>query len=442
MDAISSSVVTSIGHGYTEQLIKLGLKPELIPCSDARVCFEVALDLYRAHKPISKLAVLLGASGKLTDPAEIKFLFSLNGTGDVDPKDVVRQAGDQNLRQLSSRIFQKYTQLVSTKPDEIAHWLPVMAQQLQSLAMSSTHVYDPRPSAHKGDVVAPVMFRSAISTYNKMFAGNAGDGGGYRAGWWRVWIGISGKGKTTTAYTIGCDAVRQYKRVVYVSKELQNTIRGRLMMGLTHLTMDEINKETAAEMPVSLLPNGEVPMVVDSNGKTIGPWHEKSTRQYLMDAWGNALDQFVSVYPWSYFSQDSARQFIAWHDPSIIFFDFIDETDSTDTKSIPGGLGRISAACAQIAHESRISMESFWQMSGSETAAYLKNRRHIVKGPFGSTAVVHAADEVYQTRRADQPGQQHYLRTKSRAGGDTEEYFLKFDPNSWVYVEPPGPHYG
>src|SRR3990167_6379641 len=237
MDDISTAVITSISHGYTETLLHLGLKPDGVPDNDARVLYEAAVELLRDKKKINRLALMVRVSGKLQDIKSVDDIFSLNGTGDVPPEDVVKRVRDNYLQAEVDKLTKRASELRGDKTKEISLWLPIFAQRLQSLTIHA-RAYDPRPSAHRGPIVPPVLFKSKLQFFNKMTEGNAGDGGGHRAGWWTVWVGESGRGKTSTSYTLGCDAVEQQRRGTFISKENQQQVASRLLLGLTHLTLD------------------------------------------------------------------------------------------------------------------------------------------------------------------------------------------------------------
>jgi len=92
---------------------------------------------------------------------------------------------------------------------------------------------------------------------------------------------------------------------------------------------------------------------------------------------------------------------------------------------------------AQATHTTRKSLHGNFQMSNQEALAYQKDPRHIVPSPYGSGAVRHSADQSFQTRIADIPDHQHYLKTKCRAGGLVEEYEAYYDKSRWIYTDLP-----
>src|SRR3990167_11275511 len=102
MDDISTAVITSISHGHTETLLHLGLKPDGVPDSDARVLYDAAVELLRDKKKINRLALMVRVSGKLQDIKSVDDIFSLNGTGDVPPEDVVKRVRSESTRLNSS----------------------------------------------------------------------------------------------------------------------------------------------------------------------------------------------------------------------------------------------------------------------------------------------------------------------------------------------------
>src|SRR3990167_1269281 len=193
---IYDAVITAVFHGGTEELLHLGLKPEIISENDTRLVLESAYELIRDKRPINYMSIAVKCAGKFSDIGRVRHLSKLNGQGDVDPVDVAKSARNNFLADTVSQYVSKTDDLLREKPDQIAQWLPVLAQRYQSLTMTS-RAYNPKPSAHYGSIVQPIMFRSSLPTYNKIWAGKAGDGGGYREGWWQVWIAPTGTGKTT-----------------------------------------------------------------------------------------------------------------------------------------------------------------------------------------------------------------------------------------------------
>lgn len=444
MDSLSTAVITSVSHGYTETLLKTGLKAEWIDNADARLVYETATSLLRSNKPVNALSVLVAADKRFSNVSEVKQLFSLNGTGDVSAETVVVRIKDHHLLNQTNALISKVQELAKNKPEEVGKWLPVVAARMQALNLGG-RAYDAKPSAHLGPVVAPVMFKSTLCTYNQMFAGNAEDGGGYRAGWWTVWVGVSGRGKTTHGYTLGCDAVRQSRRVTYIAKENQRQVSARLLLGLTYLTLDEINQHKAKQQ-APILDERSIPvMVKDSEGAIIGEWHDEKTRQYILDSWMAALDVYVRIYNWrEHFLSTSVdgiignvRNVIAWDDPDLVMLDYIGPEDVPGNADKKYGLGEISAGCEDVFHSSAKNGHGFFQMSNAEAAAYQKNPRHEVAGPYGSGSVKHSADQFFQTRMADMPYEQTVLRSKCRASGPIEEYKLAYDRARWVYIDLP-----
>ena len=438
IDDLSRAVITSVSHGYTEQLVRGGVQAEWIPDNDGRVVFQKAVELYREGKRINALSILVRATGELQNVSEVKHLFSLNGTGDVPAADVSSKLRDHHLATEATKLNSKIGELLAKKPTEISQWLPVMAQRVQSLNRSA-RAYDPRPSAHSGKIVSAVMFKSLLPTYNRMFSGRAGDGGGYREAWWNVWIAPTGAGKTATALTIGCDGIKQGKRIAYVIKERIETVKARLLLGLTHLTMDEINNDQAIDQAPMFGEDGSPVIITDESGNNLGEWHKQTVRQYVLNRWKEALDSYCRIYPWKYFGVEYARQIISWDDPSLLIVDYIGQEDSPAKMDIKLGLGQISAGYEDVAHTTAKNISAFFQMSNAEVVSYRKDPRHIVVGPYGSGAVTHSADMVIQTRRGNMPNQQHYLKTKCRAGGDVEEFMMAYDKRRWMYVDMPEP---
>ena len=318
MDDISTAVITSISHGHTETLLHLGLKPDGVPDSDARVVYDSAVSLLREKKKVNLLALMVRSSGKLQDVESVKSIFSLNGTGDVPPEDVVKRVRDNYLQAEVDKLTKRASELRGDKTKEISLWLPIFTQRLQSLTIHA-RAYDPRPSAHRGPIVPPILFKSKLKFFNKMTEGNAGDGGGHRAGWWTVWVGESGRGKTSTSYTLGCDAVEQQRRVTFISKENQQQVASRLLLGLTHLTLNEVNSGIARDQPPILDEHGSPMLVYDATGNSLGAWHDEKVRQFIYQSWVESLDVYGRVYSWKYFSQ--IRNVISWDDPDLLIID-------------------------------------------------------------------------------------------------------------------------
>src|SRR3990167_7469956 len=369
MDDISKAVITSISHNYTETLLHLGLKSDGIPDNDARVLFDAAVGLLREKKKINLLALMVRASGKLQDSESVKSIFSLNGTGDVPPEDVVKRVRDYYLQGEVDKLVRRAIELRSDRAKEISQWLPIFAQRLQSLTLHA-RAYDPRPSAHRGPIVAPVMFKSKLRFFNKMTEGNAGDGGGHRAGWWTVWLGESGKGKTTTGYSIGCDAIEQQRRVTFISKENEDQVTSRILLGLTCLTIGEVNSGVAKSQPLTLDEQGHPLIAYDSSGNPIGEWHDEKVRQFVYQRWVDILDVYGKVYKWEYFSQ--IRNVISWDDPDILIIDYVGPEDMDSKKDAKYALGAFSAECESIAHTTKKSIHGNFQISNQEVLAYQK----------------------------------------------------------------------
>jgi len=434
MDDISAAVIASISHGHAETLLHLGLKPDGVPDADARVVYDSAVSLLREKKKVNLLALMVRSSGKLQNIESVKSIFSLNGTGDVPPEDVVKRVRDNYLQAEVDKLTKRASELRGDKTKEISLWLPIFAQKLQSLTIHA-RAYDPRPSAHRGPIVPPILFKSKLKFFNKMTEGNAGDGGGHRAGWWTVWVGESGRGKTSTSYTLGCDAVEQQRRVTFISKENQQQVASRLLLGLTHLTLNEVNSGVAKAQPLILDEHGSPLIVYDSTGNAIGEWHDEKVRQFIYQSWVESLDVYGRVYSWKYFSQ--IRNVISWDDPDLLIIDYIGPEDMDSKKDLKYALGAFSADCEEMAHTTRKSLHGNFQMSNQEALAYQKDPRHIVPGPYGSGAVRHSADQSFQTRIADIPDHQHYLKTKCRAGGLVEEYEAYYDKSRWIYTDLP-----
>src|SRR3990167_6511192 len=365
MDDISTAVITSISHGHTETLLHLGLKPDGVPDADARVLFDAAVGLLREKKKINLLALMVRASGKLQDSESVKSIFSLNGTGDVPPEDVVKRVRDHYLQGEVDKLVRRALELRSDKDKEISQWLPVFAQRLQSLTIHA-RAYDPRPSAHRGPIVPPILFKRKLRFFNKM---------------------------------------------------------------------TEVNAGVCRAQPAMLDEHGSPITIYDATGNAIGAWHDEKVRQFIYQGWAEALDAYGRVYSWKYFNQ--IRNVISWDDPDLLIIDYIGPEDMDSKRDLKYALGAFSADCEEMAHTTKKSLHGNFQMSNQEALAYQKNPRHIVPGPYGSGAVRHSADQSFQTRIADIPDHQHYLKTKCRAGGLVEEYEAYYDKSRWIYTDLP-----
>lgn len=439
MDAIDSAVVTAINHGLTDTLIKSGLQPDWINSNDVRLIYKVAVDLTHRLPPVkpNKLNLLVATSGQLQDLEGIKNLFSLNGTGEVPVDETVKRCRDRFLLREYTTIKSKAEQLALTKPTEIREWLPNIGEEFLSLSKSGK-AYNALPSAHKGSIVAPVAFKSCLPTLNRMFEGRAEDGGGYRLGWWVVWLGITGRGKTTMAYTMAVDAIRQAHRVVFISKENQGQIRARVLMGLTDLTVREIETDVAEDQASMFLDKHGNPLIMRwADGTVIGEWHKATTRQFLLNYWAKAIECDLRLYDWSFFNKNGLQTIISIDAPTIINGDYIDANDgaAVDSRNVVNGLGRIGAFLEEMAHTYKVHINGFFQVANDEKKGYEKNDTHEIPGPYGSGMVSHTADQRFQTKWHRLPDRQHFFRTKCRAGGLMEEFTLRYHPRKRIYIE-------
>ena len=120
----------------------------------------------------------------------------------------------------------------------------------------------------------------------------------------------------------------------------------------------------------------------------------------------------------------------------MLILDFIGP-DDTQTQQKVYGLGAIAAGLEDISHSTGVNTNSSWQMSNSEEKAYIKNKLYVVDGPYGSGMVKQSGDSVIQSRKADYPDRQTYLKTKDRSGGKIEDFEMFYDKHRWVYTEPP-----
>ena len=436
MNELNAAVITAVAHGFTETLLRNGIKQEWLTDNDARVVLQVATDLYRAKKPINRFSLLTGAWGNLANAQEVKHLFSLNGTGEVDPQTVAIKCRNDYLRRNALASAAQITRLAKDKPNEVSAWFPKMAQD--ALAISRTGMaYDPRPSAHKGSIVSPVMFRSRLETLNKLFKGKADDSGGYREGWWSVWLGITGMGKSTIFYTMACDGIYFGQRVSFIAKENQSQVRARILWALTYLTQKEINNGVAIEQSPMFEPNGQPLMAIDANGQPIGEWYKQDVRQFILESWEHKIEHCLKLYDWSWFNGNGLDAIIAADDPALIFADYIGPEDVQGTQDVKLGLGKIAAGCEDRAHKHSKHIHGSFQVANDEINKYRRNKKHIIPGPYGSGMVSQTADQVAQTRIDDEPNKQHIYKTKCRASDAFQEYTLGYDPSRWIFVDPP-----
>jgi len=433
MNDLDKSVVTLVGHGHTESLAKSGFDMAYIEDSDARAIYRSAIDMLHRATPVkpNRLNLMSATFGELVDPNVVKELLSLNGSGDAVPDIVARKCQDRHLLTQAKTVLEKYGSLVVARPRDIRDWLPTLAADLESVATSGV-VYNPNPEAHKGSIIAPVLFRSELKTYNKMFEGRADDGGGYRAGWWIVWLGLSGHGKTTHAYTQAVDAIKQDRRAVFISKENQKTIRGRVLIGLTGLTIKEIESEIAEEQKIMHGPDGQVATV-----EGLGPFHLKSVRQELLNGWVAKIQDGtrLRLYDWTFFNSARIKRIVRDELPDQLHIDYIDPNDIPGNDKI-SGLGKISSQLEAIAHSSQTHLSGYFQVSADEKRKYEKSDEHEIGNPFGSSMVTHTSDQQFQTKKWRMPDTQHMRRTKCRAGGLNEEWRMRFNPETWTYIDP------
>jgi len=434
MNELDATVVTQVTHGHFDTLLKLGFKPEYIEDSDARAIWMAAADMVHrtpAIKP-NKLNLLSATTGELKDYDEVKKLLWLNGSGESAPELVVGKSYDRHLQKSSRDVMDKFQRLAVTKPNEIKQWLPVLAQELELIATTG-YAYNPNPEAHIGSIVAPIMFPSYLSIYNDMFAGEAGDGGGYRKGWWVVWLGMTGGGKTTNSYTQAIDAIRQGKRQVFVSKENQSQIRARVLLGLTGLTRQEIESGVAVEQDAVREADGSFFSV-----EGLGEFYKKDVRQTIMKEWTEQIQDkhLLRLYDWTFAKSSYIKSIISTENPDIVTIDYIDQNDVPGNDKI-GGLGKISSELERIAHNSGKHINGYFQISADERKKYEKNDFHSIVGPFGSSMVTHPADQVFQTKKWKEPFTQHTRRTKCRAGGLDKNWVAGFDRIRWVFHDIP-----
>lgn len=436
MHELDQAVLTSITHGGVDTLLKEGFKPEYAQDPDAQIIYKLALSLVHRQPPMppSKLNLLAGSWGELRNPEEVKRILSMNGTGAVPPEDVARKCKERHSLTVTQQWRAKFDQLLRDRPSEIMEWLPKLNQELELIAATGKS-YNPAPSAHKGSIVPPVKFRSRIREYNRLYTGRAEDGGGYRAGWLVAWLGRTGRGKTTHVYTQSVDAIGQNKTVGFISKENQSQIRARILLGLTGLTLAEIGADCAEDQPEIKGPDGNVYMYTDKQGNPVGPWHERSVRQLVLDRYAALLEKHLLIYDWSFFSSSRIKSIIAIHNLDMLNIDYIDSGDVSGSDAARG-LGLLAAKLAPIIHDTTCHVNSLWQISNDQQAKYEKKDDHEIPGPYGSGMVGHAVDQMVQTKYARQPkDSQHGLITKCRLGSPVDQYMWRYLPNRWIFAD-------
>jgi hypothetical protein len=435
MDNLDSALVTLVAHGQTDALLKSGFKSEWIDSNDAKVVFRAAVEMLHRTPIIfpNRINLLAASWGELKDAGEVKKLISLNGTGEA-PADVV--AGKMYNRFLSKEaqtLEKELHNLLSTKPHEAQNYLPLFAQRLENLAATG-RVYNPTPSAHKGSIVAPVLFRSKYNTINKLFEGRMEDGGGWRAGHWCVILGITGHGKSTFGFTSAVDAISQKQVVAFVCKEKQSSVRARILLGLTGLTIKEVETEIAVDQEPIYDSNGNVYMIRNREGEEVGPWHERSVRQKVFDQQSAKADQYMFIYDWTFSKINTVKSIISAIKPSILNIDYIDVNDVAGNDKV-SGLGKIAKDYEDTAHNTGTHINGYFQISNSEKVAYEKNDHHEIPGPYSSGMVMHTADTAFQTKKGRVANTQHILRTKCRAGGANDEFPMDYDTKRWIYKD-------
>jgi hypothetical protein len=436
IDSIDAAVVTLVSHGEVDNLIHNGAQAEWIFDPDAKAIFLAAVEMQHGPKPIrpNRVNLLANTWGQLKDQKTIKHLVGLNGNGEASAPIIADKLLNRYLGNNAQQFIAKFNNLLTQKPNEAKTLLPQFLVEMENLTKSG-QAYDPRPSAHKGSIVPPILFRSKLPTYNTIFEGNAKDGGGYRQGWWALWMGATGRGKTTHGYTMSVDGIRQDKKIVFISKERQEQVRARILLGLTGLTLDEIGKEQAigqAEMRDS---NGEVVMAYDKTGNVVGPWHEERTRQIFLEAYSEKVERLLRLYDWGFSTPRQIRAIISAEKPDMVNGDFYDVTDVVGNDKVVG-LGIISRENEKIAHETGIHFNGFFQIAGQEKKDYEKNDSHVIGGPFGSTMATQFADTVLQTKWAKlQANHQHTRRNKCRLGGLEDSWVLPYDPVRWIFFD-------
>lgn len=434
IDELDSAVITLVSHNEVDNLIHNGVQMEWLNDPDAKVIFRIGLELKHGSKKMTpnKINLLAAAWGELKDQKKVKELVSLNGTGEASAPVVADRLLNRYLSTNAKQTVSKLTDLLQKKPHEAKTFLPLIALELEKLSTSG-QAYDPRPSAHKGTIVPPVLFKSRLNTYNAIFGGKANDGGGYRKGWWAVWMGATGRGKTAQAYTMTVDAILQDKKVVFISKERQEQVSARILLGLTGLTLDEVGLEKGIEQIPLLASDGVVVMIRDRAGNEIGPWHDATVRQKILNHFSEKVERLLKLYDWSFSTHRQVKAIISAENPVMVNGDFYDVTDVVgNDKAV--GLGIISRENEKIAHETGVHFNGFFQIAGHEKAQYEKSDSHEILGPFGSTMATQFGDTVLQTKWWGRlPNHQHTRRNKCRLGGLNDSWIMQYLTQNWIF---------
>ena len=435
MNDLDTAILTSITHGHADKLLRAGFKPEYTQDPDAQTIFRVAMSLIHQQPPVptNKLSLLASSWGELKNPDEVKRILSMNGTGAVSPEDVARKCKERYALSLTQAWQRKFDQLMRDRPNDVAEWLPKLTQELEVLSATGRS-YNPTPSAHKGAIVPPVKFRSRIREFNRLYTGRAEDGGGYRSGWLTAWLGRTGRGKTTAAYTQSVDAISQSKTVCFISKENQSQIRARILLGLTGLTIAEIGEDKASTQPEIKGPGGDILIYSDKTGNPVGPWHEGSVRQKVLDEYSALVDRHLLIYDWSFFSSTHIKSIISIHNADMLNIDFIDSGD-VPGNDVPRALGQLAGKLAAMIHETTCHVNSLWQISAEQQTKYEKKDTHEITGPYGSSSVGHAVDQMIQTKYDRQPDTQHALITKCRLGSPVGEFRWRYNAKKWIFTD-------
>jgi hypothetical protein len=435
IDSLDSALVTLVSHGEVDNLIRNGCQIDWIVDDDAKLIYLAAVEMLHGPRPISpnRINLLANCWGQLKDQKTIKQLVSLNGTGEASAPIIADKLLNRYLGNNAKKSVSKFSTLLSQKPNEAKNFLPQFLIEMEHLSKSG-QAYDPRPSAHKGSIVPPILFKSRLSALNEIFGGKAQDGGGYRKGWWALWMGATGRGKTSWGYSMTVDGILQDKKVVFISKERQEQVRARVLLGLTGLTLDEIGKEKAAQQTPITDADGEVAMVRDRMGNVIGPWHEVETRQKILTQYSEKVERLLRLYDWSFSPHRQVKAIISAEKPDMVNGDFYDVTDVVGNDKVVG-LGVISRENEKIAHETGVHFNGFFQIAGQEKKDYEKNDSHAISGPFGSSMATQFADTVLQTKWDRQPNMQHTRRNKCRLGGLEDSWVMRFDPQRWLFFD-------
>jgi len=280
-------LITRIG-----ELMELGLRPEWLS-PDVRPYVKAAVSLHMRERTISPLAVRLLATNSGSEWDEIGELF---GVGGVDPKDAVASALSANVMENFRPLYRKIRARMEREPDTIGRWLPAITREMNELSRRGS-VYDPTPGAHFKKAIPQVAHHlSAWMNYllrGGLYSGSVG-----------IISSAPSGGKSTMAYTIAGEAVRnRVKNVLITGEELEQGVVARTLMAQTQLEKDAV-------VSFQRIMNGEDAVV--------------TTREY--DLLKEALDdqnQYLRIYNYEALDIGRMSEIVAWERPGLLQIDHL-----------------------------------------------------------------------------------------------------------------------